>query len=107
MGATTHHGAFDALAEAAPNAVIHRHKRIVDNGKVVLSGGISAGIDASFHVVSRLHGETVAQETAKYMEYDWRGDGSIPSLGTTEVNYNEPNTNLNGRLNAKDLERQP
>lgn len=73
LGATTHHGAFDALAEAAPDAVIHRHKRIVDNGKVVLSGGISAGIDASFHVVSRLHGETVAQETAKYMEYDWQG----------------------------------
>jgi len=72
LDVTTHHGAFDALAEAAPNATVHRDKRIVDNGNTVLSGGISAGIDASFHVVSKLLGPSVAQETATYMEYDWQ-----------------------------------
>jgi len=33
--------------------------------------GISAGIDMSLHVVSRLHGEEVAAQTARDMEYEW------------------------------------
>ena len=72
LAATTHHHAFDTLREAAPNATIKTDERVVDNGKFVLSGGISAGIDASFHVVARLLGESVAQGTAEYMEYDWQ-----------------------------------
>ena len=72
LNATTHHLAFDALAKLEPTATIKR-ERVVDNGKIVLSGGISAGIDASFHVVARLLGEEAARETAQYMEYDWRG----------------------------------
>ena len=35
------------------------------------SAGISAGIDASLHVVAKLLGHAVAVETAEYMEYDW------------------------------------
>ncbi len=38
----------------------------------MLSAGISAGIDASLHIVAELHGVAQAQETADYMEYDWR-----------------------------------
>lgn len=68
--ATTHHLAFDTLAGLEPSATVLR-QRVVDNGKVILSGGISAGIDASFHIVSRLLGEDAAKETARYMEYDW------------------------------------
>lgn len=72
LAATTHHGAFDTLREVAPNTTVETDKRVVDNGKFVLSGGISAGIDASFHVVAKLLGQDVAEETARYMEYDWR-----------------------------------
>jgi transcriptional regulator GlxA family with amidase domain len=38
---------------------------------VIGAAGISAGIDASLYVVSRLHGRDCAAETARYMEYDW------------------------------------
>lgn len=72
LAATTHVGAIDLLREVAPGASIHPEKRFVDNGRVLLSGGIAAGIDLSFHVVARLLGQEIAAETARHMEYDWR-----------------------------------
>jgi transcriptional regulator GlxA family with amidase domain len=73
LSATTHHGAFDLLEEIAPNTKVQRAQRVVDNGKVILSAGISAGIDMSLYVVAKLHGIEQARETAAYMEYDWNG----------------------------------
>lgn len=74
LSATTHHGAFDLLRELAPDTTVVEDRRFVDNGKVVTSGGISAGIDMSLHIVARLLGEDTAERTARYMEYDgkWR-----------------------------------
>ena len=72
IAATTHHGAFDALRNVAPNAEIREGERIVDNGKIIFSGGISAGIDASLYLVAKLLGKEAALETATYMEYDWK-----------------------------------
>jgi transcriptional regulator GlxA family with amidase domain len=43
----------------------------VDNGRVVCSAGIAAGIDMSLHVVGRLLGEEVAEKAARQMEYPW------------------------------------
>ena len=72
IAATTHHGAFDELRAVAPNAEIREGDRIVDSGKIIFSGGISAGIDASFYLVAKLLGRETALETASYMEYDWK-----------------------------------
>ncbi|UFS70135.1 DJ-1/PfpI family protein [Geomonas sp. RF6] len=66
---TTHHSAFGLLAEIAPESEVLRDARFVDEGKVVTSAGISAGIDMSLHVVASLFGKEVAQGTAAYMEY--------------------------------------
>jgi len=44
----------------------------VDNGRVVCSAGIAAGIDMSLHVVATLLGPEAAQATARYMEYPWQ-----------------------------------
>ena len=49
---------------------VQRNVKFVDEGNVITSGGISAGINMSFHIVKRLVGSQVAQETAKQMEYD-------------------------------------
>ncbi|MEP7382309.1 MAG: DJ-1/PfpI family protein [Gemmatimonadota bacterium] len=74
LAATTHHLAFPELRAVAPHSEIREGARIVDNGRVILSSGVSAGIDMSLHVVSRLLGDDLARETARYMEYegDWR-----------------------------------
>lgn len=71
LAATTHHGAMDLLRQTAPQATIHADRRFVDNGKVICSAGISAGIDMSLHVVGRLLGTEVALKTTTQMEYAW------------------------------------
>jgi transcriptional regulator GlxA family with amidase domain len=45
--------------------------RWVDEGSIVSSSGISAGIDMSLHLVSRLHSEKLAENTARQMEFAW------------------------------------
>src|SRR5215471_2540042 len=71
LEATTHHGAIDLLRQTAPKTTIHADRRFVDNGKVVCSAGIAAGIDMSLHVIGRLLGREVAKRTAGQMEYRW------------------------------------
>ncbi|GCE50347.1 DJ-1/PfpI family protein [Thermosporothrix hazakensis] len=74
LSATTHHSLIDKLRELAPETTIFPEKRYVDNGKIVLSAGVSAGIDMALYVVARLLGEEKARETARRMQYDhWQG----------------------------------
>jgi transcriptional regulator GlxA family with amidase domain len=70
LTATTHFKAADGLRELAPNTTLAMHERWVDNGQIITSAGISAGIDASLHVVGRLLGNEAADETAAYMQYE-------------------------------------
>ncbi|MDT8899983.1 DJ-1/PfpI family protein [Anaeroselena agilis] len=71
--AVTHHSVIGNLQEIAPAAIVVADKRFTDNGKVMTSGGISAGIDLSLHIVTKLYGKETAAKTIKYMEYgDWR-----------------------------------
>jgi transcriptional regulator GlxA family with amidase domain len=71
LATTTHHGSLELLRELAPSAAIHSDRRYLDNGRIICSAGISAGIDMSFHVVAKLHGDDVAAKTARQMEYNW------------------------------------
>jgi transcriptional regulator GlxA family with amidase domain len=49
---------------------------------VIVSAGVSAGIDMSLHVVERLLGGDLAAETASYMEYHWdRNATGLEDLG--------------------------
>ncbi|MEQ9425032.1 MAG: DJ-1/PfpI family protein [Cyclobacteriaceae bacterium] len=67
---TTFWGAIDNLKESYPKATVLENTRFVDNGQIITTAGVSAGIDGALHVVSRLFGEDAAKATAKYMEYD-------------------------------------
>jgi transcriptional regulator GlxA family with amidase domain len=71
LKATTHHEVIPLLRETAPHTEILPAKRFIDNGSVIVSAGISAGIDMCLYVVARLHGEAIADRTARYMEYSW------------------------------------
>lgn len=73
VAATTHHGAFGELRKLVPSAEVRENERVVDSGKMVFSGGISAGIDAAFYLVAKFLGKETALETAAYMEYNWTG----------------------------------
>lgn len=70
--ATTHRGAMEELRSCGADLTVHDQARIVDNGDIVCSTGISAGIDASLYLVGRLTDLETATATAEYMQYDWR-----------------------------------
>jgi transcriptional regulator GlxA family with amidase domain len=67
---TTFHESIEALKKAVPSANVLSNVRFVDNGKVITTAGISAGIDGALHLVSKIRGEAAAKEVAHYMEYD-------------------------------------
>ena len=77
LKATTTRALVDGLENAAPNITVVRDTRFVDNGKVITSGGLSAGMDAALHVVSRIHGEERAKRIAYGIEYEWRPQGYV------------------------------
>lgn len=68
--ATTWYGSIERLKETFTDTEVLQNVRFVDNGKIVTTAGVSAGIDGALHVVERLISKDVALETAKYMEYD-------------------------------------
>jgi transcriptional regulator GlxA family with amidase domain len=74
--ATTHWGALDLLESLAapelPSAgmKVDRDRRVIDTGRgIITSAGVASGMDMAFHVVEKLCGKAVADETAKYIEY--------------------------------------
>jgi transcriptional regulator GlxA family with amidase domain len=72
--ATTHWEDIDDLHAMFGDITVHKKRRWVDQGAVVTSAGISAGIDMSLHLVERLVGRELALVTAKQMEVDWHKD---------------------------------
>ncbi|HEX6222924.1 MAG TPA: DJ-1/PfpI family protein [Chryseolinea sp.] len=70
LTATTFHSSIDALKNKFPKATVLSDVRFVDNGNVITTAGISAGIDGALHLVSKLRGEDIAKNAAYYMEYD-------------------------------------
>lgn len=74
MDVTTWYGAIARLQELTPKANVVKGKRVTDNGKIITTAGVSAGIDGALHLVARLFGKETAVATAKYIEYNcWNG----------------------------------
>jgi transcriptional regulator GlxA family with amidase domain len=67
--ATTHWRSLDWMRESFPEVTVEYGEHVVEDGSVITSAGISAGIDMALKVVTRYCGETVARATAKHMEY--------------------------------------
>jgi transcriptional regulator GlxA family with amidase domain len=70
---TTHHSAIDNLRARAPKAIVVEDRRWVDNGKIITAAGVSSGIDATLHLIARLHGNDAAREVEEYLEFSRRG----------------------------------
>lgn len=68
---TTHWEDITDLRQAFPALDVVPDVRWVDNGRIVTSAGISAGIDMSLHLVARLAGEALAERTARQMDFTW------------------------------------
>lgn len=68
--ATTHWASLDRLAELDPTVEVRAEARFVDDGDVVTSAGISAGIDMALHLVDRLAGTERARQVRRGIQYD-------------------------------------
>lgn len=68
---TTHHEDIAELARRWPDLTVVRDRRWVDQGRLHTSGGISAGIDLSLHLVELLASSELAERTARQMEFAW------------------------------------
>ncbi|HVY64779.1 MAG TPA: DJ-1/PfpI family protein [Gammaproteobacteria bacterium] len=70
--ATTHWEDVDDFRRSFPGVAVDPGARWVEQGNVVTSAGISAGIDMSLDLVRRLAGEPLALRTARQMDYRWQ-----------------------------------
>lgn len=69
---TTHWEDIADLRARHPRLHVRENVRWVDQGRVVTSAGISAGIDMSLHLVARLAGPALAERTARQMDTPWK-----------------------------------
>lgn len=79
LKATTHWDDIGELRAAYPKVEVLENVKYVDQGRIVTSAGISAGIGMSLHLVGRILGQGMARATARRMEYAWEPMG--PSGG--------------------------
>jgi transcriptional regulator GlxA family with amidase domain len=68
--ATTHWASLDLLSETDPSIEVRKDDRFADDGDIVTSAGVSAGIDMALHLVSRLAGVERARLVRRYIQYD-------------------------------------
>lgn len=78
--ATTHISSLDWMRGEFPDVSVEEEYRWVEDGKVVSSAGVSAGIDMTLHLVERTFGSQVSKATADHMEYNLPG-GNIRRIG--------------------------
>ena len=72
--ATTNKAAFEWVSSQGPDVIWQREARWVEDGEFLTSSGVSAGIDMSLAVISRLLGTEKAEQTAVSAEYEWHRD---------------------------------
>lgn len=74
--ATTHWRSLKWMRESFPAVTVEEQLHVVEDGHILTSAGISAGIDLALKVVARYHGEALARATARHMEYRFVEDNS-------------------------------
>lgn len=70
LTASTHHAAVDELAAVTPAITVDPTARVLDQGRIITSGGVSSGLDLGLAVISRLLGTEAAVNTARWIEYE-------------------------------------
>jgi transcriptional regulator GlxA family with amidase domain len=69
--ATSNKIAWDWVVQQGPRVLWKRKARWVDDGSLVTSSGVSAGIDMALSLIARIHGREMALTAARNMEYLW------------------------------------
>jgi len=70
--ATSHYMAVDNLTVEFPKVEMVKGKRFVDNGRIITTEGVSAGIDGSLYLLGKIFNKEVAKDVATFMMYNWK-----------------------------------
>jgi transcriptional regulator GlxA family with amidase domain len=68
--ATTHWASLNMLSELDPTVITDVSSRFVDDGDLITSAGVSAGIDMALHLVARLTDAERAREIRREIQYN-------------------------------------
>jgi transcriptional regulator GlxA family with amidase domain len=68
--ATTHWASLNLLSELDPTIITDVSSRFVDDGDLITSAGVSAGIDMALHLVARLSSVARAREIRREIQYN-------------------------------------
>ncbi len=66
---TSHHGCLDLLAQLSPTSDVIQNSRFVQDGNIVTSAGVSAGIDMALWLVGQVITPDFAREVQHNIEY--------------------------------------
>ncbi|HYQ88712.1 MAG TPA: DJ-1/PfpI family protein [Candidatus Binatia bacterium] len=94
LTATTTWSNIDRMRSAFPKTRVVENQRFVDNGKIITTGGLSAGIDGALHVISKLESPGKAEEVALEEEYNWRPHDTYARAALADRQI--PDVNLDG-----------
>ncbi|MHA4811064.1 DJ-1/PfpI family protein [Flavitalea flava] len=70
LSATTWYQEVNNLAKANPNTKVESNTRFVDNGRVITTAGVAAGMDGALHLVEKLRDRNYAKGVAQAIEFD-------------------------------------
>jgi transcriptional regulator GlxA family with amidase domain len=74
--ATTHWRSLTWMRQSLPTVTVVEDQHVVEDGHILTSAGIAAGIDLALRLVRRYHGEAIARATARHMEYRFSEDNA-------------------------------
>jgi len=77
---TTHHSLTTELARLAPSARVVENRIFVEDGPVLTSAGIMAGVDLALHLVADIAGDRIAMNVAREMVVYMRRSGEDAQL---------------------------
>nr|WP_315468463.1 helix-turn-helix domain-containing protein [uncultured Undibacterium sp.] len=78
--ATTHHSHCIDLAKIDASIQVEENRIFVEDGKVLTSAGVTAGIDLSLHLISQICSPKTAMAVARAMVVYFRRSGNDPQL---------------------------
>ena len=70
--ATTNHAAYEWATSIPSKVKWQKGPRWVEDGKILSSAGVSAGIDCTLHFITLLYGPDISRKVAEYAEYEWK-----------------------------------
>jgi transcriptional regulator GlxA family with amidase domain len=85
---TTHHAHVEELRRVEPGAQVHANRIFVEDGRVLTSAGVTAGIDLALHVIGRQLGHRVAAAVARELVVYLRRSAADPALSPWVLHRN-------------------